>query len=83
MKKTAIALLWTVTSYAAFAQDGVKTLTLDEALTVSLTANKSIQMAELDRSKSQSYYKQTNAMFLPQVGISYTAIKEDKKPLPN
>ncbi|MVM41157.1 TolC family protein [Spirosoma sp. HMF3257] len=74
MKKTAIALLWTVTSYAAFAQDEAKTLTLDEALTVSQMANKSIQMAELDRSKSQADYRQTNAMFLPQVGISYTAM---------
>ena len=74
MKKTAITLFWLVIGYAAFAQDGVKTLTLDEALTVSLTANKSIQMAELDRSKAQADYKQTNAMFLPQVGISYMAM---------
>lgn len=74
MKKTVITLLWAISGLGAHAQDGVKTLTLDEALTVSLSANTSIQMAELDRSKAQSDYKQTNAMFLPQVGISYTAM---------
>jgi outer membrane protein TolC len=56
------------------AQDNVKDLNLDDAITATLNNNKSLQLAKLDESIAASNYKQTNAIYLPQVGFSYTAM---------
>ncbi len=56
------------------AQDNVKSLGLSEAISSTLNNNKSIQLANLDESIAASNYKQTEAIFLPQVGFSYTAM---------
>ncbi len=56
------------------AQDSTKYLHLNEAITATLNNNKTIQLAKLDESIAASNYKQTEAIYLPQIGLSYTAI---------
>ncbi len=56
------------------AQDSPKLLSLEEAITATLNNNKAIQIAKLDESIAASNYKQTEAIYLPQVGFSYTAM---------
>lgn len=56
------------------AQDSIKLLRLDEAITATLNNNKAIQLAKLDESIAASNYKQTEAIYLPQAGFSYTAM---------
>lgn len=57
------------------AQDSIKLLSLEEAITATLNNNKAIQIAKLDESIAASNYKQTEAIYLPQVGFSYTAMR--------
>jgi outer membrane protein TolC len=59
---------------AVSAQDSTKHLSLDEAITTTLNNNKAVQLAKLDESIAASNYKQTEAIYLPQVGFSYTAM---------
>ena len=56
------------------AQDSVKNLTLNEAVEATLKFNKGIQLAKLDESITAANYKQTEAVYLPNVGLSYTAM---------
>ena len=49
-------------------------LRLDEAISAALQNNPSIKIARLDQEISVSNYRQTNAVFLPQLGVSYTAL---------
>ncbi|MGG9964171.1 TolC family protein [Ferruginibacter sp. SUN106] len=56
------------------AQDSTKLLSLDEAIAATVNNNKAIQLAKLDESIAAANYKQTEAIYLPQVGFSYTAI---------
>ncbi|MEP7108808.1 MAG: TolC family protein [Ferruginibacter sp.] len=58
----------------ATAQDSAKVLTLAEAIASTINNNKSIQLATLDERIAASNYKQTEAIYLPQVGFSYTAM---------
>jgi outer membrane protein TolC len=55
------------------AQGATKLLKLDEAITATISNNKTIQLAKLDESIAAANYKQTDAIYLPQVGFSYTA----------
>jgi len=59
---------------AASAQDSTTHLSLNEAITATLNNNKAVQLAKLDENIAASNYKQTEAMYLPQVGFSYTAM---------
>ncbi|HEY8783378.1 MAG TPA: TolC family protein [Mucilaginibacter sp.] len=56
------------------AQDSAKNLSLNEAIEATLNNNKAIQIAKLDESIAAANYKQTEAVFLPQIGVSYTAM---------
>jgi len=58
----------------ASAQDSIKSLSLNEAISAALNNNHTIQLAKLDESIAASNYKTTEAVFLPQVGVSYTAM---------
>lgn len=58
----------------AFAQDNIKTLSLADAVTATLSNNKAIQLAKIDEDIALANYKQTEAIYLPQVGFSYTAM---------
>ncbi len=59
---------------ASLAQDSTKYLSLNEAITATLNNNKAVQLAKLDESIAASNYRQTDAIYLPQAGFSYTAI---------
>ncbi|WP_069658439.1 TolC family protein [Arcticibacter eurypsychrophilus] len=59
------------------AQDVTTNLSLSEAVTAALAANKDLQAAELDENIALANYKQTEAVFLPQVTASYTAMSTD------
>lgn len=73
MAFTAIMLFNAVISKVS-AQDSTKVLSLDEAIASTLNNNKTIQLAKLDESIAAANYKQTEAIYLPQVGLSYTAM---------
>jgi outer membrane protein TolC len=49
-------------------------LSLDEALNAALKNNNEIIMASLDEQRADAMFKQTNAVFLPQIKVSYTAM---------
>jgi outer membrane protein TolC len=49
-------------------------LSLDEALSIALKNNKEIVMAALDEEGADAKFKQTDAVFLPQINVSYTAV---------
>ncbi len=50
-----------------------KQLTLDEAISGALSNNKTVQLAKMDETIAAANYKQTEAIYLPQIGLSYTA----------
>jgi outer membrane protein TolC len=70
---TTVALL-NVLSARVSAQDSVRNLHLDEAIAATLDNNRNIQLAKIDENIADAGYKQTEAVFLPQVGLSYTAL---------
>lgn len=53
------------------------TLTLQEALEISLEENFSLEQAEYNVDKTRAQYRQTNAVFLPQLSFEYNAISTD------
>ncbi|MNK05640.1 Outer membrane efflux protein [compost metagenome] len=56
------------------AQDFVQKLSLNEAISAALANNKTIRLAGLDERIAESSFNQTQAVFLPQVDLSYTAM---------
>ena len=56
------------------AQDSTKLISLADAIAASLNNNKAMQLAKLDESIALSNYKQSSAMYMPQVGFSYSAM---------
>ncbi|MEI8075355.1 MAG: TolC family protein [Bacteroidota bacterium] len=56
------------------AQDSTKFLSLRDAIANSLQNNQSVQLAQQDEKIANSKYNQTQAIYLPQVGFSYTAM---------
>ena len=60
-----------------YAQDSTRVLQLNDLIVQATANNKNIQLAKMDEQIAASNYKQTQAIFLPQVGISYTAFTSD------
>ena len=56
------------------AQENTKNLSLSDAISAVLTNNKNIQLAKLDGNIATANYRQTDAVFLPQADLSYTAM---------
>lgn len=56
------------------AQDSTRLLSLDEAIQNTLSNNTSIKIAGLDASIASANYKQTEAIYLPQLALSYTGM---------
>jgi len=56
------------------AQDSTRFLSMSEAITNSLQNNQTVQLAMQDEKIAQSKFKQTEAIYLPQLGLSYTAM---------
>lgn len=70
----AVVVLCNAVMSTISAQDSIKNISLDEAITAAINNNKSIQLARLDESIAAAGYKQTEAFYLPQVGFSYSAM---------
>ncbi|MCO5946766.1 TolC family protein [Mucilaginibacter flavidus] len=58
----------------AHSQENTKSLSFSEAISAVLANNKNIQLAKLDGNIAAANYKQTEAIFLPQADLSYTAM---------
>ncbi len=56
------------------AQDSTKFLSLSDAIANSLQNNQSVQLAQQDEKIAKAKFNQTQAIYLPQVGFSYTAM---------
>src|SRR5262245_15463034 len=77
MKTKLLALLvlfgWMKNSRA---QDTLS-LTLSDALSAVVKNNRQMALATLDKEAAAARYHQANAVFLPQVNLSYTALATD------
>ncbi len=75
MKKVLTGVLITACSLSVplLAQESVP-LALEEAIALAIKNNKEIIMASLDERSAEAKFKQTNAVFLPQIKVSYTAL---------
>lgn len=63
---------------AATAQDTVAVqLDLDQVLTATLAGNRELQAARLDEQVSLARYRETDALFLPRLDLSYTAFNSN------
>ena len=62
-------------SGASWSQDGVKHLSLQEAITAAVSNNDAIKLSALDIQVARAKFHQTDAMLLPQANFSYTAVK--------
>lgn len=56
------------------AQDNARKFTLNDAITAALTNNKTARIAKLNEDIARANYRQADAIFLPQVSFSYTAM---------
>ncbi|HEY6502419.1 MAG TPA: TolC family protein [Chitinophagaceae bacterium] len=75
MKKKKVLSLFIISliSYASRSQDSIKHLSLQEAITASVSNNDAIKLSALDEQIARAKYRQTDAILLPQVNVSYTA----------
>jgi outer membrane protein TolC len=75
MKKVLTALVFhaCLVAFPLMAQESLP-LSLEEALNTALKNNREIAMASLDEQRADATFKQTNAVFLPQIRVSYTAM---------
>jgi len=70
--KVILMALLTLCIPAVHAQDSTKQLQLDEAIQMALQQNRQINLSRKDEQIARSQYKQTEAIWLPQVNLSYT-----------
>lgn len=74
MLKPAMAVILAAFSAAGVsAQDSTRPLSMEAAVSAALLNNTSIRQAALDEHIAAANYKQTEAIYLPQLGFSYTA----------
>jgi outer membrane protein TolC len=76
MKKKRLLLLFIVLfiSYVSRSQDSAKHLSLQEAITASVSNNDAIKLSALDVQIASAKFRQADAIFLPQANFSYTAL---------
>lgn len=74
MKKLLFLLVALPIFMHAWAQQQPQSLTIEEAVSAAEKNNAAVQQAELDEKIAQARYRQSKAIYLPQVGISYTAV---------
>jgi outer membrane protein TolC len=72
MRSIFILLAFVTSSLSA--QDLPVKLTSNEAITAALSNNRSLKIASLDEKTADARYKQTQAIYLPSVGMSYSAM---------
>ena len=76
MKEKKLLLLFIVSliSYASWSQDSIKHLSLQEAITASVSNNDATKLSALDVRIAEAKFHQADAIFLPQAIFSYTAL---------
>ncbi len=67
-------LLVTMMCEATAQRDSATLLKLAEAITAATTNNSSVKLAKQDEQIALAKYRQTEAIYMPQVGLSYTAM---------
>ena len=72
--KLILGLLLVSTLGIAQSLEPVKYLKLEDAIEKAYQQNRAIQLAKMDETIAGSRLKQTDALYLPQVGLSYTAM---------
>ena len=60
-----------------YAQDIKKTISLQQVILSALENNKNIQLAKIEERIAAANFKQTNAIYLPQINLSYTALNSN------
>ena len=60
--------------FQSYSQSKTSLLTLAEAINKATQNNRAVNLSKLDEQIAASNYKQTDAIYLPQVGLSYTAM---------
>lgn len=63
-----------LTAQLASDADSTLSLSLQEAMEIALDQNFAIEQAEFDVDKTRAQYRQTNAVFLPQLSFEYNAV---------
>ncbi|HTI10391.1 MAG TPA: TolC family protein [Puia sp.] len=58
----------------ASSQEPAARLTVEQALAAAITNNRELKLATLDEKIASARYKETQAVFLPQAGVSYSAM---------
>jgi len=75
LKLLVLQVMATLAAFSvAHAQENTKSLSLSDAISTVLANNKDIQLAKLDGNIAAANYRQTDAIFLPQADLSYTAM---------
>jgi outer membrane protein TolC len=57
--------------------DSLRYLSLEDAIKRVLDQNKSLKIAGLEQDMAEANFRQTDAVFLPQLGLSYSAMRTD------
>lgn len=73
IRQTVMAICMLPMGIAAYAQQDTY-LSLHDALEAASQHNRQVQMSELDRKIARANFHQTDAIFLPQVSVGYTAL---------
>lgn len=68
------SMLINFSAAGSLAQDSTRILTMEQAISATLSNNSAIRLAKLDEYIAAASYKQTEAIYLPQLSLSYTAI---------
>lgn len=75
--KVFLAIIVSLGVSRGYGQDMRVKLSADEAVAAAVANNRSVRIARLDVQAADARYKETEAVFLPQVGISYSAMTTD------
>ncbi|MDP3394727.1 TolC family protein [Sediminibacterium sp.] len=74
MKVLAVILLFSASFFSTQAQVSPTSIQLNEALELAQKANQQIRLAKIDEQIAGANLKQTEAIWLPQLNLSYTAM---------
>ncbi len=72
--KTAITLASTILLSITVQAQNAQYISADEAVDIAIKNNDNIKISELDKKVSNADYRQTDAIFLPQISVGYTAL---------
>jgi len=74
LKKAFLAVATQALLNIAYAQSSARNLSMDEAVSIALEQNKGLSIAAIDEKIAMAHYRETDAAFLPGIGVSYSAL---------